>query len=208
MLDRSFMLQQLYNEPRLQMLWNIAAWGYSTPSTLYIINSDHTLQSTNGVRQGDPLGCGLFANAISHALHQAAPTNSLVKCYAVLDDVRFAGPPELLSECVTRLQYELQSSHLKLNSSKSELFWFHQDQVLPSSLMDLQFRLIDKAAIVLGAPVGIDELAIHKQIIKETSNNHEQFFRALSSPLFHHQEVFLLLRYCTSTMVTYDNTTV
>ena len=59
-LNRSFMLQQLYNEPRLQSLWKITSWGYSSSSALYIINNNETLLSTNGVRQGDPLGCLLL----------------------------------------------------------------------------------------------------------------------------------------------------
>jgi hypothetical protein len=126
-----------------------------------------------------------------------------VKCYAVLDDIRFAGPPNLLADCVTRLQHALSPSQLMLNPSKSELFWLHSDQILPSSLMDLQFRVIDKASIVLGAPVGIDEASIHKLIIKETNNCHEQFFKTLLSPLFYHQEVFLLLRYCILPKITH-----
>ena len=124
-----------------------------------------------------------------------APTNSLVKCYAVLDDVRLAGPPELLADCVARLQSQLEPSQLTLNPSKSERFWFHTS-ALPSSLLDLQFRLVNKAAIVLGAPVGVDDSSINDLLVKDTHNYHERFFNTLLSPLLHHQEVFLLLRYC------------
>ena len=200
-LDRAFMLEQLYQQPKLKALWNITAWGYSSSSTLYVMDNT-PLQSHNGARQGDPLGCILFANAIAKALQcTIKPTNGLIKCYAVLDDIRLAGPPHLLRECVDRLVSELKSSHLSLNPSKSELFWLHKDQ-LPTNLTNLQFRIIDKAATVLGTPVGVD-IAIIQSILDNELAAHRSMFNILQSNLFTHQEAFLLLRYCTIPRLTH-----
>jgi hypothetical protein len=59
--DRALMLRKLYATPELSPLSRIADFAYSSPSTLLLQRwDDASIESGNGVRQGDPLACLLF----------------------------------------------------------------------------------------------------------------------------------------------------
>jgi hypothetical protein len=75
-LDRAHALRQLFMHVELASLWRFAHWAYGVPSNLLIRGSsgiviDESLRSSQGVRQGDPLGSLLFAVAV-HPVYQQA----------------------------------------------------------------------------------------------------------------------------------------
>ena len=59
---RNQVLASLYAEQKLEPIWKLAEWAYSTPSPLWIRSTEgemiqpQVLVSTSGVKQGDPLG--------------------------------------------------------------------------------------------------------------------------------------------------------
>jgi hypothetical protein len=97
--NRAQILSCLFNESSLTELWRTAHWCYADSSPLWVkgANGDiiAKLESSNGVRQGDPLGSLLFALSMKHLYSGAmsAANSDLVTAVAVLDDITFVGEP-------------------------------------------------------------------------------------------------------------------
>ncbi|CAI7823449.1 unnamed protein product [Closterium sp. NIES-54] len=127
---------------------------YDGPSCLLIdarLGQNH-IQSSRGVRQGDPLGPLLFAAAIQPALLSVAVTMPEVAVVAYADDITIVGPREAASRAFCKIAEDLAVCGLRCNISKSAAWSAApagEDEELPLGLA------ANPGGIrVLGSPIG------------------------------------------------------
>ena len=201
--DRRLLLSSLYNTPQLRPLWRIVQFAYSTSPPL-LLQRCHgkSIPSSNGVRQGDPLGTLLFCFYIKDLL-AAIVEETGAQPYAYVDDVHLLGEPEQVLRALDLLRDRLPSLSLQLNPSKSTFAYFHQTtHPLPSAVTDpllaAGVKVVHDFLPVLGAVVGASESDIKqglRHLWKEASSM-SPFFRRLSSPDLPVHHSMVLLRMC------------
>jgi hypothetical protein len=153
----------------LNTLWRLVDFAYSQPSDLLIRNGDGKLYpgitSSQGVRQGDPLSSLLFALAIQPVYEAVVNEHVDLHASAILDDITLVGAPDELVGAYKTLTREALNIGLHIQPNKCQFIYFH-DQLspLPSTVHSfMQSHLIPchhEAAIILGAPIGINHRAI------------------------------------------------
>ena len=122
---------------------------YSSPSSLFW--SDRTIQSAEGVQQGDPLGPLLFCLSIHRLVTQLNSELSLF----YLDDGTLGGDVETLLSGLEVVKREGARIELQLNVQKSEIICADSDitgsiqSSLPGALVVEPF-----SATLLGSPIG------------------------------------------------------
>ena len=93
---RDKVLSSLYETPALAPMWRLADWAYRNSSPLVMRNKEgallELLESSNGVRQGDPIAAVLFAVSVQKVFKRAVAVGEDVRGVAVLDDLTFVGP--------------------------------------------------------------------------------------------------------------------
>ena len=96
---------------------------------------EHSISSSNGVRQGDPLSAVLFCLYLRDVLARVAASAN-VRVYAFFDDLNVEGSPAEVMKALAPLQHELPAISLTVNSSKSHFAHFHGDEApLPRSML-------------------------------------------------------------------------
>ena len=74
-ISRQHCLNELTKFPELQSLYRLANFAYGTPSPLFCTQSDktiiHSINSEEGMRQGDPLGSFLFCLGLNPVINAA-----------------------------------------------------------------------------------------------------------------------------------------
>ena len=105
--DRAIMLRKLYATPELSSLYRIADLAYSAPSTLLPQHCDGaSIESSNGVRQGDPLACLLFC-LYMRELYAELAAEADVELYGFVDDLHIVGTPAEVVKALTALHHDL-----------------------------------------------------------------------------------------------------
>src|SRR6185437_8793617 len=105
---------------RVGNMWRMFHWAYSSTSALLYYGIDgrlvSTLQSAEGVRQGDPLAALSFALSV-HSLFVNALRDTGAKGVAVLDDLSIIGPFQGAARAFdgARQQFERAGLRLQLN---------------------------------------------------------------------------------------------
>ena len=167
-IDRAVVLLTLYNTPELTDVYRIANFAYGKPSSLLIAQTQHQapqiIQSSTGVKQGDPLSTMLFCLALHHTYEKiVAETNCTV--YAFVDDGNITGKPEELIKALTLLKQQLPSLHLDINSNKSSFTYFHNDiaplaedttQTLAHHHIQIEQQCVSLLGAVIGCSVQIE----------------------------------------------------
>lgn len=119
------------------------------------------ITSSQGVRQGDPLSSLLFALAIQPVYEALVTKHVGVHASAILDDVTLVGTPDELVEAYDTLTREALKIGLQIQPGKCQFIYFH-DQLSPlpstvhSFMQSHQIPYYHEAAIILGAPIGIN----------------------------------------------------
>ena len=201
--DRALMLRKLYATPELSSLYRIADLAYSAPSTLLLQRCDgQSIQSSNGVRQGDPLACLLFCLYMRELYAELAAEADVV-LYGFVDDLHIVGSPAEVVKALTALRRLLPGVSLRCNTAKSCLAYFHDDSApLPASLLrtlaEQDIAVRHDWMEVMGAAVGRDSEAVKQGLdcLAARDSGSEAFFRRLQSPELLVQSALLVLRQC------------
>ena len=168
-ISRRTVLESLYAQPTLNTLWRLADFAYSQPSELLIRDGGGNLYpgitSSQGVRQGDPLSSLLFALAIQPVYEAVVNEHIDVSASAILDDITLVGTPTELAGAYETLTREAHKIGLHIQPNKCQFIYFHDHlSPLPSAvnsfIQSYQIPYHHEAAIILGAPIGINHKAI------------------------------------------------
>ena len=163
--DRAKLLDKLHKTPELAAVWRITHLAYATTSPLLLQRCNGmSLDSANGVRQGDPLSSLLFCLYMQDTLIEIAQ-DCHVTHYAFIDDLHMEGTPTHVMNAFERLRSLLPALSLSINTDKSKLLYFH------NNTHPLSTRIKDKLrtnnitvehhyACVLGIIIGASEADI------------------------------------------------
>jgi hypothetical protein len=207
--DRARMLNELYATPQLASLFRIADFAYSTSSMLLLerCEGDH-IESSNGVRQGDPLSSLLFCLYVRSMYAQLAEKAD-VTLYGYVDDLHIVGKPAEVMKAFTALQALMPEVGLQFNTKKSQFAYFHNDTApLHRSTLDLlakhDISPREQFMEVMGAVIGRDEVAVQEGM-KEVlgASHHSAFFNRLLSNVLPVQHAMLILRQCAVPQLNY-----
>jgi len=201
--DRARVLRELYATPQLSPMYRMADFGYAAPSELLLQRCEgHSIPSSNGVRQGDPLSAVLFCLYMRPILAQVSQ-HAAVQVYAFFDDINVVGTPDEVMKALSLLQKLLPEASLQCNTSKSHFAWFHQDEApllrsVRDTLAEHNIHLHEEWLDVVGAVVGKDEDAIREGIAAmfDSDDGRNAFFYRLQLDLLSVQSALLILRQC------------
>ena len=167
----------------------------STPLVVSLNGQDTTIQSVEGVQQGDPLGPFLFSLALHSVISKLCVRHPtvLIPCY--LDDATIIGPKQDVISAYLEMKDRLVNIGLDLREDKCEAY-------SPSGIADwvLSIPIRDEGLEILGTPIGSDSFVREKCI--ETVKCERDFLAKL--PLLDDmQSGLLLLRYCAVPKITH-----
>ena len=122
---------------------------YSKPSSLIYTKNQSvvTIQSEEGIHQGDPLGSALFATAIHSNLLLLQQQHPNVTIFAYLDDIYVVGPSNCCMSVLSDIKASFEKINLAICNRKCELY-------CPSGSFDSQVEIpvIDGTEILLSIP--------------------------------------------------------
>jgi hypothetical protein len=184
-INRAHVLTELFKHKELNTLWRITHWAYSSPSTLWIRAGNgeilHHLLSTQGVRQGDPLGSLLFAVGVHPVYMETLANQTDTGGVALHDDLTLVGPPEALPPLFSVLEIAAFRIGLVLVPRKCKYLWFHEAPLgeAVSSFVDSNpMSLHTDAVALLGCPLGQDHEAV-SACLDAIIDDHVPFFNAI-----------------------------
>ena len=149
-------------------------YGYSSllllPCTDEVDDAEAFIESSNGVRQGDPLAALLFALAM-HGVYEQVAQMCRSGCFAYSDDSHGVG---WLSECWRAweaLPALLAPLGLRLNAAKCQLTCFHTaalqhaDDITALDAFHAAGVVVNTEALtVLGCVVGANDAVIAREL--------------------------------------------
>jgi hypothetical protein len=130
--NRAAVLRAVYDNADLALCWRMVAFGYGHPGQLLMPCGDEVdemdafIESSNGVRQGDPLAALLFA-LVMHGVYQHVARICHSGCFAYSDDGHGVGWLEECWRAWEALPEQLGPLGLRVNAAKCELTCFHSD---------------------------------------------------------------------------------
>ena len=152
-IHRSKVLEAVHSYGLLD-LYNLVHFLYGTPSKL-LSQFIPELFSSNGVRQGDPLGPVLFSLGIHPVLTALAEAHPNVMIWAYIDDITLLGTPEDVVKLVEDLERGLVDYGLQVRRDKSVVAAHHEEQLRHFDHLGLKQSL--EGARVLGSWVAADD---------------------------------------------------
>lgn len=207
--NRSRMWTTLLGDSRTEPIWRMFHWAYSVASPLLVYDRHNlraVLQSSEGVRQGDPFAAFVFAFFVQ-PLYEAAIAG-MPECHAVSiqDDLTLIGPQQAVFAAFDRIR-ELAAStyHLHLRVDKCSVFL---PATVPAEdreriLAQCNSRSLAHSAQLksLGVMHGPAEaIKVHAM---EAVERHRAFFDALTHPDMPVQIGLTLLRACALPRLSY-----
>lgn len=207
--NRAQMWSTLLGDPRTEPIWRMFHWAYSVASPLLVYDQHHlraVLQSSEGVRQGDPFAAFVFAFFVQ-PLYEAAIAG-MPECHAVSiqDDLTLIGPQQAVFAAFDRIrQLAASTYHLHLRVDKCSVFL---PATVPAEQRELILTQCDARSLAhsaqlksLGVMHGPAE-AIQAHAM-ETVERHRAFFDALTHPDMPVQIGLILLRACALPRLSY-----
>ena len=201
--DRARVLRELYQHPTLSAMYRLVDFGYAVPSQLLMQRCEgRHLQSSNGVRQGDPLSAILFCLYIRDVLAQVG-TRAEVEVMGFFDDINVSGEPAEVMKALAALQTLLPGVGLQFNLAKSHFVYFHDDDApllrsVRATLAEHDIEVRTDWVEVVGAVVGRDEDAIRAgvQATLAADAGTAAFFERVQLDDLNVQSAMLILRQC------------
>ena len=140
----------------MMRLLPLAKWAYESPAPLLMRNEQRKLtqlESTSGVRQGDPLGPMLFAMALQPVLKKLQASHPTVSILAYLDDVVIMGKADDMPLAIHSLAQEAASIGLQLRADKCLVY--NQDEAVAQALAtEVECEATSSGFTILGSPLG------------------------------------------------------
>ena len=212
--DRATVLRAVYDNVELAQCWRTVAFGYGQPSSLLmpcggeVADADAFVQSSNGVRQGDPLSALLFALAM-HVVYKRVAEVCRAGCFAYSDDSHGVG---WLAECWRaweELPALLEPLGLRLNARKCQVTCFHtagrlheRDVAALEAFRAADVRINTSALKVLGCVVGVSDAAVAHELHVRPFFRADQRAAFRRLPLLSKQTRHLALSQLTGTVLT------
>ena len=166
-IERSFMLDRLYETKSLSNLWRLADWSYSDESPVYVQDRDGTLleviQCSQGVKQGCPLALTLFCVGFTPIIRDATKDHPSVVPIAIADDVTFAGPPDQVLEVSSVFNELLMPAGLVSRPDKKVFVSLNRDPVPEpvAKLLEEQKLTVETDGFVFaGIPIAASDATI------------------------------------------------
>ena len=159
---------------------------YSSPSTLYLQST--TLESREGIQQGDPLGPLLFCLSIQPVILQLSSEFRVF----YFDDGTLGGLEKDVLYDFVSIKQECSSLGLKLNISKLELISYGPAGAQLLKVAPNLRQIHPNEATLLGSPIG------QLPFINTALSNKIQALRTMGSrlSLLSKHDALLLLRHC------------
>ena len=201
-MSRAQVWRALQSHESTEPIWRMFHWAYATPSPLLVYNRTrlHTmLQSSEGVRQGDPLaGLGF---AISVQPMYVAAIHQLLQCHAVSiqDDLTLIGPREQVFTAYDRIVTLAEKYHLTLRTEKCAVYIpptlecdSTRDKIQSECTQRhlAHFDHLESLGVLLGSDAAIES---H---LSTAVDSHDQLFAGLEHSSMPVQIGYALLRYC------------
>ena len=212
--DRGALLRAVYGNAELALCWRMVAFGYGRPSLLLmpcgdgVAVEDAFIESSNGVRQGDPLAAMLFALAM-HGVYEKVAQVCRSGCFAYSDDSHGVGWLEECWRAWESLPALLEPLGLRLNAAKCEVTCFHADALQhPRDIDALEaFRtagvtINTRALKVLGCIVGASDAITAQELSQRPSFRADQRVAFQRLPLLSKPTGYLALAQLTGTVLT------
>jgi hypothetical protein len=120
---RSHIWKALLSKPEAAPLWRLFHFSYGQSTPLHTYDQGNlfaTIESCEGVRQGDPLAAFAFALAVQ-PLYEEVIRDLECKGVAIQDDLTLIGPSHAVLEAFERLKRLAPDYHLDLQSTKCEI---------------------------------------------------------------------------------------
>jgi hypothetical protein len=200
--SRARIWQILLSHSSTEPIWRMFRWAYATPSPLLVYGRTglHSqLESSEGVRQGDPFSAFAFALSVQ-PLYEAALAG-FVESHGVsiLDDLTLIGPQEQVFTAFDRIQRMAADYHLQLRVDKCAVHipLAAQSEPIRASIVAActQRHLSHSASLeTLGVVLGSDT-AVESHTLAAV-DSHESLFACLTHPAMPTQIAFSLLRHC------------
>ena len=105
---REQILQELFCQDRLRPLWRLSHWAYKASSELLVMDNGAicmTIDSEQGVKQGDGLGSLLFSLSVQGVYRRVTRNVNNVRCVAVADDLNLVGLQQKFFACSMTSQW-------------------------------------------------------------------------------------------------------
>jgi hypothetical protein len=211
--DRAVLLRAVYGNPELAACWRMVAFGYGRPNLLLmqcgadVPVADAFIESSNGVRQGDPLAALLFCLAM-HPVYAQVAQICRSGCFAFSDDSHGVGWLEECWRAWELLPALLAPLGLQINPAKCELTCFYTDALQhPRDVDALEaFRsagvtINTEAVKVLGCVVGANDAVIARELRTRPGFRADQRVSFQRLPLMRKQSAYLALANLTGTVL-------
>lgn len=189
--SRTAILQQVHE--RVPSLSHWAEFAYGTPSLLYVDGADptsHPISSSNGVKQGDPLGPLLFALALHPVLEELSVLHEECSLVAYADDITLQGSQEGVQHVFRHMQEVLAPLGLAVHPAKCKAYC--ADESVAAETASNVGCLSDTLIVVAGTPIGSAE-RVQLLASEKVASTEACIDKLLSLPLSP-QEQYLLLQ--------------
>ena len=182
---RSDILKSLFDEPSLGPLFRLAHWSYGKSSPLIVM--DHgkvirSIESHEGVKQGDVLASLLFAVSMKNA-YAASVAGLDCHAIAVMDDTYFIGPPASAFKAFDNFANALQHTGLTLNRDKTTALLPSTSQIYTSLCSSRYISYSSISIPALGTILSRDRDVTSKWLLSQSSAQHKNLFDLLCHPL-------------------------
>ena len=203
-ISRKLVWDTLLKDAKTHKLLKAFHWQYSQPTSLLVYDGNQLygeLQSSDGVRQGDPFSAFVFALTVHKLYTDALASASSCHGISIQDDFTIIGPAAEAMKVFDFVKQHAKSTYtLDLTVEKCKVHIPQCAERSESALREIELacssRSLSHSASIhlLGVRFGVDsEVAEHCDGVVQDS---ETFFAALTHPKMPVQIASLLLRYC------------
>ena len=211
--SRKAIWDTLLTKPNTQHIWKMFYWSYSQSTPLLVFDRGNlyaTIDSAEGVRQGDPFSAFCFALGVQPLYENCIKDQPDCQAVSIQDDLTLIGPSKQVFTAYDYIRQHAESYHLHLSVEKCAVYMPISDlnndsnnQHRESVHQDCVIRQLQlcKSLDTLGVTIGPDvDVRSHCSDIIES---HKSFFTALTHPSMPVQIANSLLRSCALPRLSY-----